>query len=160
VSKTDERIWSFGEVDELNAILGSVISEPDLPLALRDQLPQIQSTLFEVGTDLAAPEHVTVDRITQEHVALLERWGTALEANLPALTRFVLPGGSRAAALLHQARTVCRRAERCIVALATGQRINEHVRVYINRLSDYLFLAARTANMHAGIAETEWVSPK
>jgi cob(I)alamin adenosyltransferase len=159
VSKSDERIWSFGEVDELNSIIGLVLAEGDLPLSLRDQLPQVQRTLFEVGTDLAAPANIIVDRISSEHVATLERWGVALEAGLPPLTRFVLPGGSKAACFLHQARTVCRRAERCIIALAQKSEINPQLRVYINRLADYLFLAARTANMHAGAPETEWIPP-
>lgn len=157
VSKTNPRIHAYGTVDELNACLGVVLAEEDLPVKLHHQLLSTQRLLFVVGADLATPleSKAKIQRVLPAHTADLEEWIMALESSLPTLTRFILPSGSRIGALLHQARTVCRRAERWVVGLAESETINVQVQVYLNRLGDYLFLAAREANRHAGAQELE-----
>jgi cob(I)alamin adenosyltransferase len=160
ISKASPRIQAYGDVDELNAVLGLVLVESSLPPALQTQLMEIQRTLFTLGADLATPVDTgtPVQRISANHVSILEAWGYRFEANLPPLNKFILPSGSRAGCLLHQARTICRRAERWTVQLANDEAVNEHALVYLNRLSDYLFLAARTANQAAGQPETQWIA--
>lgn len=158
LSKTHPRIHAYGTVDELNAVLGLVLAEKDVPTVLRTHCTGIQKMLFTIGADLAAPEDRTVPRVTLDDIKVLERWGVELEQSLPQLKHFILPSGSRAGSLLHLARTVCRRAERWVVALKEEEPVNEHVLVYLNRLGDYLFLAARMANKAAGIHEKEWLS--
>lgn len=159
VSKASKRIQAYGDVDELNAILGLVLAEEGVPEAIRTQLREIQRTLFIIGSDLATPisTEVNVPRATEQHITQLEQWGQRLEEVLPELHHFVLPSGSRPGCLLHLARTVCRRAERWIVAFAMEKQVNTHAKVYINRLSDYLFIAARVVNMHLKQAEVEWI---
>lgn len=160
VSKSDVRLHAYGTIDELNSLLGVVLAEPGLSDNLRQELAEVQSILFTVGADLATPfdSRSQVDRLPEEAVKALEKQSVALEEELPDLTHFILPGGSRSGALLHQARTVCRRAERWLIALNEQDKINEQVRVYVNRLSDYLFLAARQANKEQDVPETQWVS--
>ncbi|MBM3231578.1 cob(I)yrinic acid a,c-diamide adenosyltransferase [Candidatus Peregrinibacteria bacterium] len=159
IAKDDVRIHAYGTVDELNACIGMVLAEPALPVRLRGQLTQAQSLLFTLGADLATPEdHPHMLRITALDVSRVEAWGVMLEQDLPRLRHFILPGGSRAGACLHLARTVCRRAERYMVALDTCQPVNAHAMIFMNRLSDYLFLAARACNAAEGVEETEWVS--
>ncbi|PIR48196.1 ATP:cob(I)alamin adenosyltransferase [Candidatus Peregrinibacteria bacterium CG10_big_fil_rev_8_21_14_0_10_55_24] len=150
VSKASKRMEAIGTVDELNAILGVVLTQP-LEQHLTDVLRRVQHLLFAVGADLAAPEGT--ERITTAHVKLLEAQIALLEQELPTLTHFILPGGSSAGALLHQARTVCRRAERAVVALEPIEPVAESLRLFLNRLSDYLFLAARSANAAQGVEE-------
>ena len=159
VPKHHPRLHAYGTVDELNSVLGVVLAEPGLPGVVQEDLQDIQSILFAVGADLATPfdSAAQVDRLTKETIDILEEKALSLEKVLPQLQNFVLPGGSRAGALLHQARTVCRTAERWIVALAELEQVNEHVRVYINRLSDYLFLAARFTNRELEVPEQQWV---
>lgn len=162
VSKSNSRLHAYGTVDELNSVLGVVLAEPGLPMEIQEDLEDIQTTLFSVGADLATPydSKIQVDRMEKDTVEFLEERALVLEKSLPQLMHFILPGGSRIGALLHQARTVCRTAERWVVTLAEEEQVNEHVRVYINRLSDYLFLAARFANKELGVPETQWVSTK
>ncbi|MBM3228064.1 cob(I)yrinic acid a,c-diamide adenosyltransferase [Candidatus Peribacteria bacterium] len=157
VSKADARLHAYGTVDELNAILGIVLSEDELPVKLRHDLRSTQRLLFTVGADLATPleSRAQIQRIVPAHTAEIEEWIAALESTLPALTRFILPSGSRVGSQLHHARTVCRRAERWIVALGEQEEANPEVQVYLNRLGDYLFLAAREANRHRGAKEEE-----
>jgi cob(I)alamin adenosyltransferase len=156
VLKADPRIDAYGTVDELNAVLGVVLAELDLPIAIRGQLTAAQNALFIVGSDLATPDvSIRVPRVLPEHTASVERWITTLESLLPPQRKFLLPSGSRTGALLHQARSVCRRAERCVVFLAEKEGINKEVQMYLNRLGDYLFLAARSANIALGCPETE-----
>ena len=148
-----------GTVDEMNAILGIILAE-DIPSDLASQLHQIQKDLFVLGADLATPfskEGASVVRICEDDVVHLEKWGEKIEADLPALQKFILPSGCRAAALLHQVRTVCRRAERWIVHLAEEEKVNEQAKIYSNRLSDYFFLVARATNKAANTKETEWL---
>ena len=157
LSKAHARIHAYGTVDELNAVLGLTLSEEGIPKTLRRELLCVQRLLFRVGADLATPldSKATILRMNAENIAEIERWITALEAGLPPLTRFILPSGSRLGSSLHLARTVCRRAERWIVALGETEAINAHVQVYLNRLSDYFFLVARVVNRESGMPEVE-----
>ena len=156
VSKADARVDAYGEVDELNACLGAARAaglEPELSTMLEE----IQKDLFAVGARLADPSHRIAPRVTKAdivdaQVARLEATIDRLEAELPPLRRFILPGGAPGGSLLHLARTVCRRAERRIVALASPDPV---VVIYLNRLSDLLFVMARAANHRAGVPETE-----
>lgn len=148
VSKSDARLHAYGTIDELNACLGIIASEPKLPKELRKQMMHMQALLFSVGADLATPMENTasIERIAPAHAVKLEEWIDTMDRKLSPLKTFILPSGSRVGSLLHQARTTCRRAERWIVHLAEKEKINEEVIVFVNRLSDYLFTAARYAN--------------
>lgn len=148
VSKASPRLHAYGTVDELNAIIGVALAEEDLPAALRAHLSALQHILFRLGADLAAAASLPIKRIDAEDVGLIDEWIASLDSPLPPLQHFIVPGGCRAAALLHCARTVCRRAERWTIALAKKEQVNPQARVFLNRLSDHLFLAARSANAH------------
>jgi cob(I)alamin adenosyltransferase len=155
VSKLDPRIVVAGTVDELNAQLGTALAEPGFPEALRAPLERIQNELFDLGADLSVP--VSVEgrlRVSQAQVDALEQLCDELNEPLGELRSFILPGGSPAAARLHVARTVCRRAERDGLAAAQDVGVDPLALVYLNRLSDLLFIAARTAN--AGGEEPLW----
>jgi len=163
VPKSDPRVATYGDVDELNAWLGlarSSIADEELS----GMLEQIQRDLFAVGARLADPAHRIADRVTKAaavaaDTARLERWIDALDAELPPLRRFILAGGSPGGATLHVARTVCRRAERAMVALMSSsdaQAFEPDLLTYVNRLSDLLFVMARAANHRAGVQEVEW----
>ena len=156
VSKLDCRIGAFGTVDELNSAIG-VLLAGDVPEGLREPLTRIQNELFDVGADLSVPWGVT-DRLRVEQAMIdrLERVCDKLNAELPELRSFVLPGGTEAAARLHVARTVCRRAERDVLAGSEELELNPLVLVYLNRLSDLLFILARSANAAAGVDEPLW----
>ena len=162
VLKSDPRVGSYGDVDELNAWLGFVRTEaaaaPDQQFV--EMLEQIQRDLFGLGARLADPagriaDRVTKAAVTDEDISRLEAWIDLLESELPPLRRFILAGGSRPGAALHIARTICRRAERSIVGLG-AHAVEPALLVYMNRLSDLLFVMARAANRRAGAAETEW----
>jgi cob(I)alamin adenosyltransferase len=156
VSKLDCRIGAFGTVDELNSALGVVLAG-DLPEELRATLVRVQNELFDVGADLSVPWGVTDRlRVEQSLVDALERDCDAFNADLPELRSFVLPGGTEAAARLHVARTVCRRAEREVLLGAREVELNPLVLVYLNRLSDLLFILARAANAAGGAEEPLW----
>jgi cob(I)alamin adenosyltransferase len=160
VSKLDCRIGAFGTVDELNSALGVVLAG-DVPEVLRESLTRIQNELFDVGADLSVPWGVTDRlRVEQEMIDRLEELCDAFNAELPELRSFVLPGGTEAAARLHVARTICRRAERevllCSPLGAEEVELNPLVLVYLNRLSDLLFILARFANAAAGADEPLW----
>lgn len=159
VPKSDPRVDAYGEVDELNALLG-VVRASSVDAELRSWLEQIQRDLFALGARLADPNAKIAARVAKASVEALdavrlERWIDAAEAALPPLRRFVLPGGGEAGALLHLARTVCRRAERRIVSLGPDA-VEDAVLVYMNRLSDLLFVLARLTNARAGVPELEW----
>jgi len=157
VPKLDCRIGAFGTVDELNAALGVVLADPALPDPLRGPLERVQNDLFDIGADLCVPFGVTDRlRIEQPHVERLERLCDEFNADLPTLKSFVLPGGTEAAARLHVARTTCRRAEREALVANEEHGINPLVLAYLNRLSDFLFIAARSANAGAGRDEPLW----
>jgi len=154
VSKLDCRIGAFGTVDELNSALGVVLAG-DVPEGLREPLTRIQNELFDVGADLSVPWGVTDRlRVEQPMIDRLEQLCDELNAELPELRSFVLPGGTEAAARLHVARTVCRRAERDVLLGSEELELNPLVLVYLNRLSDLLFILARTANV--GREEPLW----
>jgi len=160
VLKSDPRVSAYGEVDELNAWLGFVRTEAFADAAIAGMLERIQRDLFGLGARLADPARKIADRVTKaavtdEDISRLEGWIDALETEVPPLKRFILAGGSRTAAALHVARTVCRRAERGIVGLGPDA-VEPVLLVYMNRLSDLLFVMARVANRRAGSAETEW----
>jgi cob(I)alamin adenosyltransferase len=157
VTKLDCRIGAFGTVDELNSALGVVLADASLPAALREPLARIQNDLFDVGADLCVPFGVT-DRLRVEQKAIerIEQLCDDFNADLPELKSFVLPGGTESAARLHVARTTCRRAERDAIVANEENGINPLVLVYLNRLSDFLFIAARTANAAAGRDEPLW----
>jgi cob(I)alamin adenosyltransferase len=157
VPKLDCRIGAFGTVDELNAALGVVLAEPSLPERLREPLARIQNDLFDVGADLSVPFGIGDRlRVEQAHVDRLETWCDELNGELPTLKSFVLPGGTKAAAGLHVARTTCRRAERDALVADGENGINPLVVAYLNRLSDFLFIAARWVNKVAGADEPLW----
>jgi cob(I)alamin adenosyltransferase len=159
VSKADPRVDAYGEVDELNACLG-VVRAAGLDDDVAAALEQIQKDLFAVGARLADPSariagRVTKAAVTGADIERLEVTIDRLEPEMPPLRRFILPGGCDAGALLHLARTVCRRAERRVVALGPDA-VEPVVIVYLNRLSDLLFVMARAVNHRAGRPETEW----
>ena len=158
VSKSDSRVDAYGEVDELNAWLG-LARASRLDDDLDAEIVQLQRDLFALGAQLADPADKITDRVTKaalgdNDVARLEQVIDRLEAGLPPLRRFILAGGSPAGAALHVARTVCRRAERRMVALQPP--VDAVLVRYVNRLSDLLFVLAREVNHRAGAAETEW----
>ena len=157
VSKLDCRICAFGTVDELNSALGVVLAG-ELPDALREPLGLVQNELFDVGADLSVPWGVT-DRLRVEQAMIdrLEQLCDRFNADLPELRSFVLPGGTEAAARLHVARTICRRAEREVLHGSEEVELNPLVLAYLNRLSDLLFILARAANAAAGRDEPLWL---
>jgi cob(I)alamin adenosyltransferase len=158
VRKDDERVAAYGDVDELNAWLG-LARASRLDADLDAEIVQLQQDLFALGARLADPGHRIAGRVTKavlgdEDVARLERLIDRLDAEVPPLRRFILAGGSPAGAALHVARTVCRRAERRIVALEPPP--DAALLRYVNRLSDLLFAMARAVNARAGVPEVEW----
>lgn len=157
VPKLDCRIGAFGTVDELNAAIGVVLADAGLAERLRPPLERIQNDLFDVGADLSVPFGITDRlRVAQSDVDRLEQLCDELNAGLPTLKSFVLPGGTEGAARLHVARTICRRAEREALVADEEHGINPLVLAYLNRLSDFLFIAARTANAAAARDEPLW----
>ena len=142
VAKDSARIQALGDIDELNSALGVLLAEK-LPAALREALLRIQHDLFDLGGETCIPGH---RMISEAQVLYLDSLLAAYHGKLPALREFILPGGTRAAALAHLARTVCRRAERSLVALGHAEPIGERSRQYLNRLSDLLFVLGRTLN--------------
>ncbi|GAO03302.1 cob(I)yrinic acid a,c-diamide adenosyltransferase [Anaeromyxobacter sp. PSR-1] len=159
VRKSDARVEAYGEVDELNACLGTVRAQVEDP-EIDAQLARIQDELFCVGAELATPHgekaRSAIPAVEQRWAERLEGAIDAWEAELPPLRQFVLPGGTRTAAQLHLARCVCRRAERRVVALAAEAEVSPVALAYLNRLSDFLFVAARVANHRARKPETAW----
>ncbi len=147
VSKLDERIGAFAAVDELNSVVGLALAA-GIPDALRVPLERVQNELFDLGADVSVPYVAGDDRlrVTQRQIDELEHLCDRWNADLPELRSFVLPGGSEAAARLHLARTVCRRAERAVLLAREQHELNRLVPIYLNRLSDLLFILARTAN--------------
>ncbi len=163
VSKDHPRVTAYGEVDELNAVLGLLAAHcPDCPDA--DLLRTIQNDLFDVGADLCVPptENENPEQSLRVTAAQHERLEKAIDRrndDLEPLRSFILPGGTPAAAWLHLARTVCRRAERGVVTLMNREAVNPHVLIYLNRLSDFLFVLGRVANGN-GAGDVLWVPGK
>jgi cob(I)alamin adenosyltransferase len=174
IRKDALRIEGYGTLDELNSTLGVALAH-GMDARLQADVANISSLLFTAGADLATPlpppanetaqaaqttpTAYPIPRIEQAHVQLLERLIDEYDAELEPLKRFILPGGTLAAAELHVARTICRRAERVVVALAEREPIGDAMLTFLNRLSDYLFTAARLANKRSGVADVEWVNP-
>jgi cob(I)alamin adenosyltransferase len=159
VSKADLRVDAYGDIDELNAALGVALAGV-VSQEVAAMLEQVQRDLFAVGGSLADAAHRVAERVRkmavgQADVSRLEQWIDQLESELPPLRRFILPGGSAEGAALHLARTICRRAERRVVSLGAGE-VDPELLAYINRLSDFLFVAARALNCRAGAPELEW----
>ena len=160
VQKDDCRIEAYGTVDELSAAIGLARSA-GLPGQVDGQLERVQHELFSIGGELASPnpDQHGLRLIDDSHVAHLEAMIDEHELGLPELKNFILPGGCEAAARLHVARVICRRAERRVVSLAAEAEISETPIVYLNRLSDYLFVASRVVNLQANVGEVTWVRP-
>ncbi len=156
VPKTDPRIEAYGTVDELNAVVGVALGAPGLPDRFGEWLRRVQNDLFDVGADLSVPSGGDRSRlrVAGEQTAWLEQVCDEVNAELPSLKSFILPGGSPAAAQLHVCRTVCRRAERR--AIACGDSVSAECVRYLNRLSDLLFILSRAANVAAGAEEPLW----
>ena len=152
VPKDHPRVAALGEVDELNSVLGLVLAE-DVPEEVRSALAEVQHDLLDLGGELSIPGHAL---LKTERVKFLEEQTENHNQHLPPLKEFILPGGTRAAAAAHLARTVCRRAERSVVALGRKDSVSEPVRQYLNRLSDLLFVLARVLNRAAGVGDVQW----
>ena len=160
VRKDNPRISAYGTVDELNAVLGIAVTEIN-DVELSSVLQSLQNELFVLGSDLATPadkgnKGFVIPRIVKENCEHLEILIDKYDAKLPELKNFILPGGSKGAANLHLARTVCRRAEREVVSLSKNEEINSEVEIYLNRLSDLLFVLARYQNLISGTADINW----
>lgn len=162
VAKDDLRVHAYGTTDECNAAVG-VARASGLDVGLDALLAEVQNQLFVVGADLATPgEHAHVPRVSAAEIAFLEASIDALEAELVPLRQFILPGGTSAAAHVHLARTICRRAERWVVSLIQqeDEDVNPQILIYLNRLSDFFFVAARAANARAAKPDVPWASPR
>jgi cob(I)alamin adenosyltransferase len=160
VPKDAIRVDAYGTVDELNSWLG-VVRSGTLPPLAEEWLARIQNQLFVLGADLATPMDSApawLTRIDEQPTLDLEQGIDTLDTMLEPLKAFILPGGAEPAAMLHVARTVCRRAERIVVTLSHAEPINPHILTYLNRLSDFLFTLARWVNTQAGEPETKWTA--
>ncbi|MBC7690520.1 MAG: cob(I)yrinic acid a,c-diamide adenosyltransferase [Methylotenera sp.] len=160
VPKDHLRIRSYGTLDELNSVLGIVLTDSTLADPLKNRLLRIQGELFQVGAELATPrgKEISIQLIEEVQVLSLETEIDEMEAKLEPLKTFILPGGSSGSAQLHFARTVSRRAERELVILHRAEPLRPVLLQYVNRLSDYFFVCARYANHTAGVKDVPWVS--
>jgi cob(I)alamin adenosyltransferase len=152
VAKTHPRVAAMGDIDELNSFVGLLLTE-SIPAALREALTNVQHDLFDLGGEMSIPGYTA---ITDVHVERLEALTESLNADLSMLKDFILPGGSRAAAYAHLVRTICRRAERALIALSTEEEVSLAARVYLNRLSDMAFVLARVLNRDLGHSDVLW----
>lgn len=159
VSKDSLRIEAYGTVDELNSIIGLAICETKNS-EVKNLLLKIQNYLFQIGSDLASPNMDSESkfdvRLSDETILELEHQIDRFEEMLSPLNNFILPGGAKSAAMMHMARTVCRRAERRVVALKSTEKISENIVIFLNRLSDLLFVLSRIENKEAKIPDTPW----
>ena len=158
VSKSDYQVEAYGDVDELNSFIGLIRS--NLKHEETDGvLKHVQEKLFVIGSHLASStENLDLPKLTETDIKFIEETIQTFEKDLPELKRFILPTGTETSALLHVARTVCRRAERSIVALSKEKDVDRNLQSYVNRLSDLFFTLARYVNKKEGKEETEWVS--
>jgi len=152
VPKDSLRVHALGEVDELNSVVGVLLAEK-LPAGARAALVRVQHDLFDLGGEVCIPGHTSM---TEAQVARLEALLDEYNRDLPPLKEFILPGGTRAASLVHLARTVCRRAERALVSLARAEAVGASARIYLNRLSDLLFVLGRVLNREGGGSDVLW----
>lgn len=157
LSKDHPRICAYGDVDELNAVVGIVAASECIPAGIRSQLTEIQHLIFRVGGDLATPlsQESKWERVGAAHVCKIEEWIARIESDLAPQRSFIIPGGTPLAAHIHLARTVCRKTERSVVALQRKEPVNIQIPVLLNRLGDYFFLLARKTNADAGTPEIE-----
>jgi cob(I)alamin adenosyltransferase len=153
VDKDSLRVEAYGTVDEANSAIGVILAVPDVPVAIRDMLTEVQHDLFDLGGELCIPGHQAIEKA---FVSRLEADLDRLNAKLPALAEFILPGGGAAAAACHVARTVVRRAERRVISLARTETVRGELIEYLNRLSDLLFVAARVLARHESGQEVLW----
>lgn len=153
VAKDSLRIETIGQVDELNSTIGLLLTE-EMPDDIRQAMIGVQHDLFDLGGELCIPG---MDAISGTQVARIEDLVERFNAGLSPLKDFILPGGTRAAALAHLARTVCRRAERCVVHLGNNEAVSDFARKYLNRLSDLLFVLGRALNQAGGCGDVLWV---
>jgi cob(I)alamin adenosyltransferase len=152
VAKSSARVQALGDIDELNSALGVLLAEATPP-DIAEALAEVQHDLFDLGGEISIPGHAMLTQAQIEHLeACIEAWN----AELAPLKEFILPGGTRAAAMAHLARTICRRAERSIVFLNNTEKVSEAALRYLNRLSDLLFIAGRRLNRHAGRGDVQW----
>ncbi len=165
IPKDDKRIEAYGTIDELNAAIGMIRSS-GVPVEVDSQLDSIQHALFSIGAELATPHPEKHDMriIGGDHIERLEQWIDQHEATLPELKNFILPGGSTGATGTHLARAICRRAERRVITLANHLEaeespVSDEITIYLNRLSDLLFVIARVINQAAGGVEQAWQRP-
>lgn len=161
VGKEDERVEAYGQVDELNSVLGVARAEG---LGEMDALAgDLMNQLFTIGAVLATPAGskaaAAIPKVNPDWATAMERAIDAFDREIPPLSTFILPGGTKAAAALHHARTVCRRTERRVVPLLRAGKVGTETIVYLNRLSDLLFTMARVANFRAGVKDVPWVQP-
>jgi len=154
-TKDSQRVDAYGDIDELNSLIGLTRARMD-DKEIDKILKEVQADLFVIGSDLAKAANIKKAITTKEMVAKLESAVHEIEDDLPALTKFILPSGTPAAALLHVCRTTCRRAERKVVALKRNEIVNEEIVKYLNRLSTLLFDLARLTNIRANVKEDEW----
>ena len=162
VSKDHDRIEAYGSVDELNSVIGIVIAETSI-LQVKEVLTKIQNDLFVIGSDLAtitendSSMDKKIMRTSEEMILFLEKQIDYFDEKLKPLTNFILPGGSKSASYLHLARTVCRRAERKVVRLMNSVDISNKIMIYLNRLSDFVFVLSRFENQNANFPDTLWI---
>jgi cob(I)alamin adenosyltransferase len=154
--KDSARVAALGEVDELNSVLGLLLAEP-LSDNIREVLESIQHDLFDLGGDVSIPGRASM---SEAQFKRLETILDELNGDLPPLKEFILPGGTRAGSLAHVARAVCRRAERSLVALSRSEKVGEVARIYLNRLSDLLFVLGRVLNREGGRGDVLWQQGK
>ncbi len=154
IAKSHRRVAAMGTVDELNSVLGLLLCE-QISDHIRDILQYVQHRLFDIGGELSIPGHCI---ITEQNIEQLEVWMDHMNRQLPPLKEFILPGGSQAAAMSHLARTVCRRAERCVIQLAEEKEalVSAHSMAYLNRLSDLLFVLSRQLNREHNVSDVFW----
>ena len=156
ISKSSIRIKAYGAVDELNAVIGHILSNK-FDDELEELLKNIQNELFVAGADLSNPDSLSKEnRVTLEMVENIEKNIDRLENELPPITNFILPGGHKLASLIHMARTITRRAETQVIALDEKEPVNEECKKYLNRLSDLLFVIARVVNKKKGFEDVIW----
>jgi len=162
ISKSDLRIEAYGTVDELNSFLG-LVADHDVNKARYDFLKSIQDNLFVIGANLASDPSKSADKVPPvqtEDIIALEKSMDEMDSKLPELKHFILPGGHVAVSLAHVCRTICRRAERCVVRLSEADEVPELVATYLNRLSDFFFVLSRMMSLELGVQEVKWVPRK
>lgn len=163
VKKNSLRLEAYGTVDEFSAHLSLLSAHPDTPADIKKNIDEVQNKMFNIGADLATlpttplPDHPY--GLTEEDCAAVEHWTDVLDAAVPAMNSFILPGGTMAAAMAHVARTVCRRTERRILSLAEVEPVHPLILKYFNRLSDWLFILARYYKHIAGTPDQKWEKP-